>query len=545
MLDQLIRKHVQNYLNESKQLFEDTVNTDAIDTKSGWNFLIPSADSLRGQKAQRAAVANGAFTGLMIIATRRSYKVFGYTSPNKKTFNDAELENDVKKMFDAAARKDFPDKYDPKKTLFVYFKAVDKKYKKIWNVWAFDKQETGINTIVKQWKTELEKSTYFEETELKIDRIQSISLMSYNQAKDWFSSLEKAKQDFKIDTKINLPNLSAIKTADDSDDDTQKSKIVTVDEGGKVFDDKGQQIPVETYGFVNGDAELRTSPGGESLILIPLEGVQYIIERNTNRPGYFVGTFKEGAPSNGVVEYNEAEGDQIKMYEGEVSSEIITKNGSQSFTFFKIKGRATYANGFIFDGEFKDNNRWNGKVFNNKNQAIGQIVQGKFEFGLKYPFEWSTSEHTFKVYNDGDKVYFNSIDTPEAWGEMSKDKFENEIYLTNSFENSGIKHIDSWQDIVNLFNKFEGKLPDASTFKDLFIRIVKSPIDLYKKTGSEFKLEFSGQPVNLSNDTETDYSYKKQETSKGTIYYLIEIESEEFWIPGKFINIMMPSPPEE
>jgi len=545
MIDQLIRKHVQNYLNESKQLFEDTVNTAAIDTKSGWNFLIPSADSLRGQKAQRAAVANGAFTGLMIIATRRSYKVFGYTSPNKKTFNDAELENDVKKMFDAAARKDFPNKYDPKKTLFVYFKAVDKKYKKIWNVWAFDKQETGINTIVKQWKTELEKSTYFKETELKIDRIQSISLMSYNQAEDWFSSLEKAKQDFKLDTKINLPNLSAIKTADDSDDNTQKSKTVTVDTEGKVFDDKGQQIPVNAGGFSNGEAELRPSPDGESVILIPLIGNQTIVEHDTNRSGRFYGIFKDGAPASGTVTYDSAEGDQIVEFDGELSTKIFRKGDKQSFTFTKIKGQSKYANGFTFDGEFKDNIQWNGKLFNNQDQALGRFEQGEFKLGLKYPFEWSTSEYTFKVYNDGDKVYFNAIDSPEAWGEMSKDIFENKIYLTNSLKDSSIKHIDSWKDIVNLFIKFEGKLPDAATFKSLYIQIVKSPIDLYKKIGSEFKLEVREQPVNLSNATETEYSYKKQETSKGTIYYLIEIESEEFWIPEKFINVMMPNPPKE
>jgi hypothetical protein len=79
----------------------------------------------------------------------------------------------------------------------------------------------------------------------------------------------------------------------------------------------------------------------------------------------------------------------------------------------------------------------------------------------------------------------------------------------------------------------------------LYIQIVKSPVDLYKKLGSEFKLEVREQPVNLSNATETEYSYKKQETSKGTIYYLIEIESEEFWIPEKFINVMMPNPPKE
>jgi hypothetical protein len=210
-----------------------------------------------------------------------------------------------------------------------------------------------------------------------------------------------------------------------------------------------------------------------------------------------------------------------------------------------IKGQTKYANGFTFDGEFKDNIQWNGKLFNNQDQALGRFEQGEFKLGLKYPFEWSTSEYTFKVYNDGDKVYFNAIDSLEAWGEMSKDIFENKIYLTNSLKDSSIKHIDSWKDIVNLFIKFEGKLPDTSTFKSLYIQIVKSPVDLYKKLGSEFKLEVREQPVNLSNATETEYSYKKQETSKGTIYYLIEIESEEFWIPEKFINVMMPNPPKE
>jgi hypothetical protein len=247
MLDQLIRKHVQRYLNETTIISEDTVN---IKTRSGWNFEIPSADSLRGQKAQRTAVANGAFTGLMIIATRRSYKFFGYDNKNKKTFDDAELDNDAKKMFDAIARRDFPDKYDPQETLFVYFKSVDKKYKKIWNVWAFDKQELGINDIVKNWKTALQKSTYFTQSELEINRIQSISLMSYSQAEKWFSSLEKAKRDFKIDTKTKLPNLSAIKTADDSDDDILKSQKVRIDIDGNVFDSKGNVAP-EYYKVVS------------------------------------------------------------------------------------------------------------------------------------------------------------------------------------------------------------------------------------------------------------------------------------------------------
>jgi hypothetical protein len=542
MLDQLIRKHIQRYLNESKQLSEDNVNINTlnINTLSGWNFEIPSADSIRGQRAQKIAVANGAFTGLSIIATRRSYRLFGYNSKNEKTFNDAELDNDAKKMFGAIADRDFPGKYDPGKTLFVYFKAVDKKYKKIWNVWAFDKQETGINDIVKQWKTALQKSTYFTQSELEINRVQSISLMSYSQAEKWFSSLEKAKRDFKIDTKTKLPNLSAIKTADDSDDDTLKSQKVRIDIDGNVFDSKGNRIDIDSYGFADGEAEIMVAPDSESVIIKPIRGTIGIIDLESRRSGIFKGEFKNGAPFKGNITYDSFSDNEIETFEGEVSSEIETVNNKQYFIFDKIKGRATYGDGFIFDGEFKNNMRWNGKVFNNKNQAIGQIVQGKFELGLKYPFEWNANNLTFKVYNDGDKVYFNSINSNDIWAETSKDKFENEIYLTNSIKDFGVKQIDSWQKVVNLFIKFEGKIPDTDLFKQLLIRIVKSPVDLYKKTGSEFKLAVREQPVDLSISAQTDYSYKKQETSKGIIYYLITIDSEELWISEKFINIIGP-----
>lgn len=520
MLDQLIRKHVQRYLNESKQLSEDTVN---IKTQSGWNFEIPSADSLRGQKAQRNAVKNGAFTGLMIIATRRSYQFFGYTSPNKKTFDDAELDNDVKKMFNAIARRDFPDKYDPEKTLFVYFKAVDKKYKKIWNVWAFDKQELGINDIVKNWKTALQKSTYFTQSELEINRIQSISLMSYSQAEKWFSSLEKAKQDFKIDTKIKLPNLSAIKTADDTADDTLTSQTVTIDANGRVFDSKKQEIFVFTAGFRDGIAELRPALDGESVILIPISGTQDIHEINTNRNGTFQGEFKEGAPFKGTLIYETAGADQIKQFIGEVSSKILSKNDDeQDYKFTKIKGRATYGNGVVFDGEFKDNNRWNGEVFNNKGQALGAVKNGEYSRGLKYPLEWKTKKDILTVYDGGNKVFINAPDN--SWAELDKTYFENEAFFSEDISN--VDPIDDANRIRKLNKEFKGLVS--------YIRIKSTPIDLYTLNGTDFILTYQGLPVNLTDTNETDFIFKQEKLD----YYLITVENTDFWIPSKFIDII-------
>jgi hypothetical protein len=520
MLDQLIRKHVQRYLNETTIISEDTVN---IETRSGWNFEIPSANSLRGQKAQRIAVANGAFTGLMIIANRRRYQFFGYDNKDKKTFNDAELDNDVKKMFDAIARRDFPNKYDPEKTLFVYVKAVDKKYKKIWNVWAFDKQEIGINDIVKNWKTALQQSTYFERSKLEIDRIQSISLMSYSQAEKWFSSLEKAKRDFKIDTKIKLPNLSAIKTADDTDDNTLESQTIRVDADENVFDSKGQRIiNVNTFGFSDGIAELRPAPDGESVLFIPVNGTLLISERRTGRPGTFRGEFKDGAPFEGTVTYKTANDNEIKIFVGEVSSKISTEDGLQNFEFDTINGRATYGNGVVFDGEFKNNNRWNGEVFNNKGQALGAVKDGEYSRGLKYPLDWQTKTGAITVYDGGNKVFMNSADN--SWGELDKTYFENEAFFSEDISN--IAPIDDANRIRKLNKEFKGLVS--------YIRIKTSPIDLYTLNGTDFVLTYQGLPVNLTDTNETDFVFKQEKLD----YYLITVENTDFWIPSKFIDIV-------
>ena len=521
MLDQLIRKHVQRYLNETTIISEDTVN---IKPRSGWNFEIPSANSLRGQKAQRIAVANGAFTGLMIIANRRRYQFFGYNNKDKKTFDDAELDNDVKIMFSKIARRDFPNKYDPEKTLFVYFKAVDKKYKKIWNVWAFDKQEIGINDIVKKWKTSLQKSTYFTESDfLDIDRIQSISLMTYSQAEKWFSSLEKAKRDFKIDTKIKLPNLSAIKTADDSSDDTLTSQTVTIDANGRVFDSKKQEIWVYTHGFRDGIAELRLAPDGESVILIPISGTCPIQERITGRLGTFQGEFKDGAPFKGTVTYETANDNQIKIFVGELSSKISTKDDDdQTFTFDKINGRSTYGDGVVFDGEFKNNELWNGEVFNNKGQALGAFKNGEYSRGLKYPLDWQTKIGAITVYDGGNKVFMNSANN--SWGELDKTYFENEVFFGEDISN--ITPIDDANRIRKLNKEFKGLVS--------YIRIKSTPIDLYTLNGTDFILTYQGLPVNLTDTNETDFIFKQEKLD----YYLITVENTDFWIPSKFIDII-------
>ena len=548
MLDQLIRKHIQRYLNETKILSEDNIKTE-----SGWDFVIPDANSLRGQKADQLAKQSGAITGLMIIASRRSYKFFGYNSKNKKTFNDAALSSDVEKMFDFVAKKYFPTKYDPSKTLFIYFKVLDKSNKKIWNVWAVDKDSSGINKISTEWKSALQKSTYYVQSELQINKIQSVALMNYSQATSWFSTLEKAKQDLNLNTKLNLPNLNSIKTNVDIESESLESQEVYVDQTGNVVDSKGNPIDVVTYGFTDGTAEMKISPDGESIIIKPLNGTQGIREFDTNRTGIFTGEFKNGAPFKGLIVYDNAKTDEIQQFNGEVESKIRTVGDQQDFEFNKIKGKATLANGIIFNGDFKNDDFWNGEVFNNKGQAIGHYENGKYERGLKYPLDWKVKDTVFIVYEKGDKVFLN-IDN--SWGELEKTYFEKEVFFTEDISN--VKGINDPKEISKLNKEFKGieSKEDAKitpspepkpkpSGKKKYIRIISSSINLYSWSGSDFKIEYKNNSVNVNKTSETDYVYRTPK--KGTIqggsttqytFYPITIQGTKLWIPSKFVKII-------
>jgi hypothetical protein len=318
MIERLIRKYIKNY---AVQLTESSLLSEA-DKK--WEApYIPAYNTMIGMKVDNAAQAAGARTGLPIISKRT----------RKGIYSESELDNLAKQVFAKAAQHYFPTNFDPETTLFVYFNALDKTNKKVWNVWAIDKDETGINKLSKEIKQALQKTTYFAQTEQQIDKIQAVRLMTLDEANKWFTSLQEFSKKLNLETTLNLPKLNKIKT-DVVGDDTQnittqivvvknRIKLDTTDDGEPIEVDTGNYdiydtdnnliySDVTSNGFT-GTAKLSISSDAESLIIQPIEGRQNIIEFNTNRSGIFTGKFDgNGLPLDGVVEYEMQKNNRLK-----------------------------------------------------------------------------------------------------------------------------------------------------------------------------------------------------------------------------------------
>ncbi len=560
MINQLIRKYIKNY---TVQLTESSLLSEA-DKK--WEApYIPAYDTRIGMKVDDAARAAGAITGLPIISKRT----------RKGTYSESELDNLAKRVFEKSAKQYFSAKYDPKTTLFVYFNALDKTNKKVWNVWAIDKDETGINKLSKEIKQALQKTTYFAQTEQQIDKIQAVTLMTLEQANKWFTYLQESSKKLNLSSTLKLPKIDAIKTDVVGDDkqtdlstqdvDIQMNNSYDYD----VYDLSGKLLynDVKADGFV-GRAKMSVSADGESLIFQPIEGTQGVIEFDTRRPGTFYGVFKNGAPFKGILTYDVATNEQFIEFDGEVKSEIFTIPGEQSFKFKKIKGRGIYGNGMIFDGEFKDNVPFNGIVFNKNEQAIGQFTNSEYKSGIRYPknLEIDVDDidgKNFKitVYKLNDNLYVYDIEG-KRWGKVIDiNKFENEDLYNQDvsiFDNTA--SITDQSEIKKLNNKF---IPNADNdaipepeetpsptpkpkpaTKKKYVVFKTNTVNIYELKDLEFVL-YQSNVETESSDKTTGYLLLGTKTAKikggsSTQYkmYNIKADSKSLYIPERFVNVV-------
>ena len=574
MINQLIRKYIKNY---AVQLTESSLLSEA-DKK--WEApYIPAYNTMIGMKVDNAAQAAGARTGLPIISKRT----------RKGIYSESELDNLAKQVFAKAAQDYFPTNFDPETTLFVYFNALDKTNKKVWNVWAINKDETGINKLSKEIKQALQKTTYFAQMEQKIDKIQAVRLMTLDEANKWFTYLQEFSKKLNLETTLNLPKLNKIKT-DVVGDDTQnittqvvvvknRIKLDTTDDGEPIEVDTGNydiydtdnnliHSDVTSRGFT-GTAKLSISSDAESLIIQPIEGRQLIREFNTKRNGVFTGKFDgNGLPLDGVVEYEDAEEQQIEKFEGKLKSKVITRSDEQDFTFSALKGRATYGSGIIFEGEFKNNLRWNGTIFNKNKQAIGQIVNGEYKSGIRYPknLEIDVDDIDGKnvkitVYKLNNNLYVYDIEG-KRWGKVIDiNKFENEdLYNLDVSIFNNIASITDTAEIKKLNNKFiptvdNDGIPEPEetppptpkpkpAAKKKYVVFTTNTFNIYQFKNSEFVLYQSNVPTE-SPDKTTGHLLMGTKTAKikggsSTQYkmYNIKYESKSFYVPERFVKIV-------
>ena len=576
MIERLIRKYIKNY---AVQLTESSLLSEA-DKK--WEApYIPAYNTMIGMKVDNAAQAAGARTGLPIISKRT----------RKGIYSESELDNLAKQVFAKAAQHYFPTNFDPETILFVYFNALDKTNKKVWNVWAIDKDETGINKLSKEIKQALQKTTYFAQWEQKIDKIQAVRLMTLDEANKWFTSLQEFSKKLNLETTLNLPKLNKIKT-DVVGDDTQnittqvvvvknRIKLDTTDDGEPIEVDTGNYdiydtdnnliySDVTSNGFT-GTAKLSISSDAESLIIQPIEGRQNIIEFNTNRSGIFTGKFDgNGLPLDGVVEWGDAEEQQTEKFEGKLKSTVGTRSGKQSFTVWKLKGRATYGSGIIFDGEFKDDKPFDGDVFNKNKQSIGQIVNGEYKSGIRYPknLEIDVDDIDGKnvkitVYKLNNNLYVYDIEG-KRWGKVIDiNKFENEdLYNQDVSIFNNIASITDTAEIKKLNNKFiptvdNDGIPEPEetppptpkpAAKKKYVVFTTNTFNIYEFKNSEFVLYESNVPTE-SLDKTTGHLLMGTKTAKikggsSTQYKMynikVEVDSEvkSFYVPERFVKIV-------
>lgn len=537
MIEQLIRKYINKHINLSESMI-------LSEAERGWQLDVISADSLKGQRVDKQAIKAGFFTGLAIIARKTK----------KGKYSENQLEARVKANFETVARRDFPNKYNPKTTLYIYKLVLDKPKKKIWNIWGLNKNETGINQLSDELLKLLQKSTYYTQTKLQIDNAQGVALMSYNQADKWFKFLEQSKTKLNITTPLTLPEFESIKTNVVQDDDQQdlvwQDVDIRMNDSGEhdVYDLSGKLLfnNVTSNGFV-GQAKMSVSADGESLIFQPIVGTQGIMEFETNRSGTFYGVFKNGAPFNGIITYDSATNEQFKEFEGEVTSKIFTRSGEQQFTFTKIAGRGIYGNGMIFDGEFKDNLPWNGDVFNNKNQAVGHFKNGEYARGLEYPYTWKTSEGDVIVYKQGTDVY---LKVGGFWGSYDVNYFETTISGGDgdieAFKQA--KSITDPAEIEKLNKQFLNieptPTPTPTPKKKKYIVLKNNTINIYAYDGSEFVINVRNSPTDVNDRTKghplSTTKSAKIKNGDGRTYkmYKVIISNNTYYLPESGVKIV-------
>lgn len=570
MIEQLIRKYINNNIRRLSESLTEANDDITVDTASGWKFIIPSARSLRGQKATNIAKKNGAIDGLMVIARKSK----------KTTTDDSKLISDIKKLFDEAI---IPGKYDPIKTLFVYMQVLNKPNKKVWNIWVIDKKRSGINSAVQELLKQQEK--IYQRTDIsnkiitanKIDEIDKITFMSYDMANNWFNLLKKSN----LSTTLNLPNLIDIKQLQDSSDDTdiKESQIVYLwrsseFEGGggnryivyrtnngilAGFEDDQilyKDIKILLSGHFQGKALMQITPDGLDYSFTPLEGtIKTGAYKLGNASGEIVfdGKFINGLPAAGTAEIKGLGADNSGIFTGQVKPTVNADMLMQSLGL--DNGTMEYNNGLTFKGKFEKNLPSEGTLYNKQKQIIGQYVNGRLKSTseLKFPYTWNSKDYgNITVYKQGNNVYVR-IPSINGWGETTQDNFQE-----NSFDGSVKDIFTITQDPVKVAQlnkdilKIEPEIPPIPSptptpvvpKKKKYIVLTGNTINVYTYNGNEFVINTRNSST-TNKDRTTGYPLTSTKSAKikngdGRTYKMYKIKDNGliYYLPESGVKIV-------
>jgi hypothetical protein len=294
--------------------------------------------------------------------------------------------------------------------------------------------------------------------------------MSYDDMAKWFSILTVEAK--KKDVDLSLPDIKQINTVETSLDTTQyETKLVVI------TDDNYNEYP-EAWQSFRGNAKVSYSTNGQRII-IPIEGRMYFQATGVDgeiRNARFIGTFKNGVPSNGVLEVlqlgvddsilntkNEIPKNEIyTKWTGDVSSTVIdTASGPAIKTIkpivrqgkYDIKPRLRLK--YTENGEYQSN------------------IPGKLGTNRIYYLD-SKTDTIYSVSIAKNKLY---------WFSMTKDDFES--WITDPTEAPLTSPITD-EATTDLLNKrwpeaFSGLEPILNKKLNTPIQFKNPEVTLYKK----------------------------------------------------------------
>jgi hypothetical protein len=221
------------------------------------------------------------------------------------------------------------------------------------NVWILNRQELKDIAVSVQDREKMKGFFFAYPTSIDFGNITigNSPIMSYDDMAKWFSILTVEAK--KKDVDLSLPDIKQINTVETSLDTTQyETKLVVI------TDDNYYEYP-EAWQRFRGNAKVSYSTNGQRII-IPIEGRLYSRATGVDgeiRKSRFIGTFKNGVPSNGVLEVlqlgvdasilntkNEIPKDEIyTKWTGDVSSTVIdTASGPAIETIEPIVRQGKY-----------------------------------------------------------------------------------------------------------------------------------------------------------------------------------------------------------
>lgn len=572
IIDQLIKKYLQEYLqkNNISLIKEDK-------SQSGWDIKLLDYKSNRNRRAISVAQSAGAMTGLAIVATKKR---------NVST-NDALLDTDIETILEKGNIRYTGYPFNADTHLYILNRIKDNPYKKVWNLWVVDKDTSGINATADEIKKRMQSTKYYTTTLQKINRLQGIKLMTYQQAESWFEYLSSQKSELKIESKLDLPKLQLIKT-DTYDSKTNEIKTQKVKIEYAPANDNEKTVYSLTNQFIirgntadiapgfSGIAMMRVSADGNDLTFEPIEGIHQVITRNTNISGEFEGKFQDGAPYDGHVHWSTyGNNDDMVDFTGILTSKIYTEaDGTQNFTFKYVNGVATYYNDFTYKGSWKQRFVGNntdfdtGELYNAEGKLIGsykngeytaiksdielqqaQSEQDKINTKITYPYTWATTDGDLIIYNDGsDKVFYFHIN---HWTSTSLTDFENKVVSGEPITFIPVINEEEQTRLDNIFNKqhikntTRNQTTPTPTKKTKYIVVISNKVNLYYRN-SDGSFTSAYRDVS-ANPADKSTGHKLLDTKKGkiqnmgnaeyTMYYFKQ-DNNGFWIPSHFVKLV-------